>query len=135
MSSLLCRRVFSRGLTHTSSGCCCCVASTSLCLQLRASADVAVHLILVATIVQLARKQESWGDRGHAVEVAAARICREAGARVRTDVLVRDMDRSSRPRQSPLCQPSIEMGPPVAAPLRLTVLSLPKRADARAHLS
>ena len=32
------------------------------------------------------------GRRGHAVEVAAARICREAGARVRTNVFVRDMD-------------------------------------------
>ena len=30
-----------------------------------------------------------------------------------------------------LCQPSIAMGPPVAAPLRLTALSLPKRADAK----
>ena len=33
-----------------------------------------------------------------------------------------------------LCQPSIAMGPPVAAPLRLTALSLPKRADAKSAL-
>ena len=34
-----------------------------------------------------------------------------------------------------LCQPSIAMGPPVVAPLRLMVLSLPKRANAKsAHI-
>ena len=32
------------------------------------------------------------GRRGFAVESAAARICREAGARVTTNVLMRDMD-------------------------------------------
>ena len=53
---------------------------------------MAVYLTLVATIVQLARRQEFWGRRGRSVEVAAALICREAGARVRTNVLVRDMD-------------------------------------------
>ena len=42
--SQLCPRVFSPGSTRTSSGCCCSVVSTSLCLQPRASADVAVHL-------------------------------------------------------------------------------------------
>ena len=30
--------------------------------------------------------------RGHAMEIAAARVCREAGARVSTNVLVRDLD-------------------------------------------
>ena len=32
------------------------------------------------------------GRRGHALESAAARICREAGARVGTNIMVRDMD-------------------------------------------
>ena len=135
-------------LTRIDTPWCCCVTSTSLCLQSRASADVAVHLILVATIVQLSRRQEFWERRGYSVEFAAARICREAGARVRTNV-VHDSSRleilaeachcmaaCSWPLTPLLCQPSISMGPPVAAPFRLTVLSLPKCADAkRAHIS
>ena len=32
------------------------------------------------------------GRRGFLLESAAARVCREAGARVRTNVMVRDMD-------------------------------------------
>ena len=32
------------------------------------------------------------GRRGFALESAAARVCREAGARVSTNVLVRDLD-------------------------------------------
>ena len=32
------------------------------------------------------------GRRGHAVESAAARVCREAGARVTTNVMLRDLD-------------------------------------------
>ena len=80
-----CRRVFSRVSTDTSSGCCCCVASTSS-VSLRASANVAVHLILVLAQAGVL------GTRGYAVEMAATRICREASARVRTNVLVKDMD-------------------------------------------
>ena len=57
----------------------------------RASAGVAVHLIPVATTVQLARRQ-GWVVRGFALESAAAQVCREAGARVSTNVLVRDLD-------------------------------------------
>ena len=64
----------------------------SLCFQPRASADVAVQLILVVTFVQYARTAGVLGTRGSAVEVAAARICREAGARAKTNILVRDMD-------------------------------------------
>ena len=46
----------------------------------------------VAIIVQLVRGQGVLGRRGFAVESAAAQICREAGARVTTDVLMRDLD-------------------------------------------
>ena len=34
----------------------------------------------------------SWGGRGFPLEQAAAQVCREAGARVRTNTFVRDMD-------------------------------------------
>ena len=44
----------------------------------------------LATTAQLAHDQECWG--GFALESAAARICREAGGRVTTNVLVRDLD-------------------------------------------
>ena len=54
-------------------------SAPSLCPFLFATADVAVHLILVATIVQLVRRLWFLGRRGYAVESAAARICREAG--------------------------------------------------------
>ena len=37
------------------------------------------------------------GRRGHAMESAAARVCREAGARVSTNVLVRDLDLFAAP--------------------------------------
>ena len=59
--SQLCDRVFSLGSTRTTSRCCCSFVSTSLCLQPRASADVAFRPFL-ATSVQLARRQELWGD-------------------------------------------------------------------------
>ena len=51
-----------------------------------ASAGVAVPLTLLATTVQLARHGR------FALESAAARVCREAGARVTTNVMVRDLD-------------------------------------------
>ena len=63
----------------------------SLSPSLNAVADVAVSSTLLAIIVQLARAG-MLGRRGFALESTAARICREAGGRVRTNVLVRDMD-------------------------------------------
>ena len=59
-------------------------------LPSRASAGVAVHLTPVATTVQRTRRQECW-----VVEATlwkAAWVCWEAGARVSTIVLVRDLD-------------------------------------------
>ena len=91
--SLRSRLVLSCGSTPLSSASCCSVVSTFPSLRPRASsADVAVHLTLVATIVQHAHGLECWGGRGFAVESAAARICREAGARVTTNIFVRDLD-------------------------------------------
>ena len=52
---------------------------------------MAVHLTHVAIIVQLARGRVL-GRRGFAKESVAARTRREAGGRVRTNMLVRDMD-------------------------------------------
>ena len=58
----------------------------------RTSAGVAVNLTPVATTEQLARRHGVLGRRGYALESAAARVCREACARVSTNVLVRDLD-------------------------------------------
>ena len=55
-------------------------------------ADVAVSLTSLATIVLRARWRGVLGRRGFVVESITARICREAGGRVSTNVLVRDLD-------------------------------------------
>ena len=52
---------------------------------------MAVHSTALATTSQLARLQVL-GRRGFAVESAIARICREGGARVSTNVFMRDLD-------------------------------------------
>ena len=54
------------------------IPSPSLCPVLLPAAGVAFHSILVAITVL--------GRRGFAVESAAARVCREAGARVCMDL-------------------------------------------------
>ena len=46
-------------------------------------------------IVQRARQQGFWARRGWALQSVTARVCREAGARVWTNVFVRDMDIAS----------------------------------------
>ena len=62
---------------------------------------VAFHSILVAITVQPAQWQVFWGEGGFAVESAAARVCREAGARVslnvRVSMNVRVQDMDPRP--------------------------------------
>ena len=60
------------------SGSCSSVVSGFLSLHLPATAGVFGHQVL--------------GRRGFALESAAARVCREAGARVGTNILVRDLD-------------------------------------------
>ena len=52
---------------------------------------MAVHLTPLATTVLLAQQLGCW-DAEVGRESAAARVCRESGARVRTNVFVRDMD-------------------------------------------
>ena len=54
--------------------------------------DAAVHLIVLAIIAPRVPEQGWLGRRGYAVESAATRVCREAGARVTTNVMIRDMD-------------------------------------------
>ena len=56
---------------------------------LDASAGVAVFLTHLATTMQLAGV---FGRRSFALESAAAKICREAGGRVATNLFVRDLD-------------------------------------------
>ena len=54
-------------------------------------ADVAVHLIFVATIEQHVWRRECLVDED-VFSKAMARICREAGGRVRTNLMIRDID-------------------------------------------
>ena len=56
-----------------------------------ASAGAAVSLMSLATTEQVAQRQVL-GRRVFALESAEARVCREAGARVTTNVMVRDLD-------------------------------------------
>ena len=85
-----------------------------------ATAGVAFHLTLVAITVQLVRVPGFW-EGGWAVENAAARICREVGGRVTTNVLIRDLD---------LAAPHVVMGCPSLGELslQLTLVSA-LRAD------
>ena len=70
---------------------CCCVVCTSLFHSPRVVVDVAVFSTPMAIIAQRAHEWEL-GRRGFALETAAARVCREAGGRVMTNMLVRDLD-------------------------------------------
>ena len=72
-------------------GCFFCVGSVSLCASLCARVDVAVFLTFLHHRASCSRAGVL-GRRGFAVESAAARICREGGARVTVNMLVRDMD-------------------------------------------
>ena len=60
------------------------------CLSIRAV--VAVPSTLLETTALLAPGRGALGRRGFALESAAARVCREAGGRVTTNVMVRDLD-------------------------------------------
>ena len=63
-----------------------------LFLSQHAGAGVAVHSTAVATTGVRARGAGILGYRGYPMESVMARICREAGAPVRTNVMVRDLD-------------------------------------------
>ena len=79
-----CRRHAS---TPNRSGCSSCAVCGSHCLYNRVPAGVAVPSTSLATTAQRAQMQGFWV----AVNVAA-RVCWEAGGRVRTNLAVRDMD-------------------------------------------
>ena len=53
---------------------------------------MAVHSTLVATTAQHVHEWEFWAGGASLLESAAARVCLEAGGRVMTNMLVRDMD-------------------------------------------
>ena len=59
---------------------------------MRAPAGVAVPLTSLATTVQHAQNAGVLGRRRWVLENVAARVCREAGDRVRSNLAVRDMD-------------------------------------------
>ena len=61
-------------------------------LPLSVSVCVLVSPMFLATTRSACATTGVLGRRGFAVESAAARICREGGGRVRTNVLVRDLD-------------------------------------------
>ena len=77
-----------------------CDASGSRFLQLTATAGVACQSTFVATTEQLARQWGVLGRRGFALESAAARVCRDAGARVSSNVRVHGPGSTRRSRQS-----------------------------------
>ena len=89
--TLACLSRRKRRSSRKSSGCCSSDVFGNLCPCLRSPAGVAVHSTLVATTVQRVRWQ-GLGRRGFSLESAAARVCREAGRRVTTNVRVQDMD-------------------------------------------
>ena len=60
------------------------------CPCLFVPAGVAVFSTSMATTAQRAADQWSWAGEGFAVESAVAQICREGGARVSTNVILRD---------------------------------------------
>ena len=80
------------GSIRRSSEWCCCAASVSPSPCPGVSADVAVSLTNFAIIVQLALKQGFLGGGGFVLESVVARVCREGGARVTTNMFVRDLD-------------------------------------------
>ena len=78
-------------LIRSRSGCCCCAASACHCPFPAVSARVAVLLTSLAITEQHAAR---WGclARGLCRISVVAQICREGGARVSTNVMVRDFD-------------------------------------------
>ena len=60
--------------------------------HLRDPAGMAANSTHLATTARDVQKQEFWGDVVFPLERAAAQVCREAGGRVSSNVLVRDMD-------------------------------------------
>ena len=89
---LLHRRTIPHALMQISFVCCFSDAFVCFCLLSLALAGVAIFSILLATTAQHAAETGVFGRRGFALESAVARICREAGARVSTNVCVRDLD-------------------------------------------
>ena len=76
------------------------------------------------------------GRRGDALESAAARVCREAGARVSTNVFLRDLDLVGLCVQDQRCIEVIAEGLPVFHSAQLaidTALVSPLRADGERH--
>ena len=74
--------------------------------------------------------------RGFAVELAAAEICREAGARVTTNVMVRDLDLAI-PQQA-LDDRKLEIvadGPPLFGGVQLAIGTKLVRPGARGRVS
>ena len=78
--------------TLHSSACYCCVVFVSLCRCPPPTAGVAVHVDSRGHHRAACARAGVLGRRGFAVESAAARICREGGARVTDNVMIRDMD-------------------------------------------
>ena len=87
---------FHEVLMHTWSriclGFCCSAVSACLSLPQLTCVDVAAFWTPLATIAQRAPRGGLLARRGFSVEIAAAKVCREAGARVSSNVMVRDLD-------------------------------------------
>ena len=91
--SQLCRHPGPPGLTRSLSAASCAAGCTCPLSYLTAPVDVAAHSTSLTTIAQRACPEAGvLGMRGFPLECAAAQVCKEGGARVSTNVLVRDMD-------------------------------------------
>ena len=85
------RLFFMRGLTRSRSAFSCCVACGYNYLRPFVPAGVACHSIPVTITAQRAPWWGCLSRRGFVLE-SAARVCREAGGRVTTNVRIQDMD-------------------------------------------
>ena len=85
------RRDSSVSTPNRSESCCCADCASPSPLQ-QMHADVAVSMTCLATTGLRALSRECWEEGSAALESAAARVCREAGGRVSTNVFVRDLD-------------------------------------------
>ena len=99
-------------------------------------AGVAVLSTALAITVQVVRWQVCWGGGVCALESAAARVCREAGARVSTNVFLRDLDLVGICVQDQRRIEVIAEGLPIFHGAQLaidTTLVSPLRADGEPH--
>ena len=133
--SRLCQFLLRFGSTPTCSESSSCGDFAFLFPCLLTLAGVAVLSTALATTAQVVRGQVL-GRRGFALESATARVCREAGARVSTNIFLRDLDLLGIPATDQRRIEVIAEGLPAFHGAQLaidTTLVSPVRADGAPH--